>query len=140
MAYCIETSGNWNGKEVKIAAKKATGKTMFEVGLIVEGYAKTLSPVDTGRLAGSITTQARYTGSSPLSPASMLDVIHRPNSDWIVLVGTAVEYGPYIEFGTYRSQAQAFLRPALALARGQAITVAMHKGRLQLKEYLRNAA
>lgn len=64
-----------------------------ECGLVAEGYAKRLCPVDTGRLRNSIT--------------------HTVNGD-IAYIGTNVEYAPYVELGTSRTRAQPFLKPAVA--------------------------
>ena len=65
-------------------------------GLIAEGYAKRLCPVDTGRLRNSIT----HTTRSEPGP--------------VAYIGTNVEYAPYVELGTSRTKAQPYLRPAIA--------------------------
>lgn len=67
-------------------------KSLEEIGLIAEGYAKIKCPVDTGRLRNSI---------SHITSSNM------------VAIGTNVEYGPYVELGTRRMKAQPFLRPAI---------------------------
>ena len=54
-----------------------------EIGLACEGYAKRLCPVDTGRLRNSITHALNVSSGE-------------------VVVGTNVEYAPYVELGTYR--------------------------------------
>ena len=128
----------WNGRDVKIKGRAVRDKSIYEIGLIVEGQAKLLAPIDTGRLAGSITTQASDHGSEVESPATAADRIQPPQSDNEVLVGTAVMYGPYQEFGTVRTNAQPFLRPALDLARGKTLTVTMKHGRYEFKDYLRD--
>jgi len=128
--------GSWNGDEVKIRGRRAMDKSLYEIGLIVEAQAKALSPRKTGRLAGSITTQAPDRGTSPEAPARAGDVISRPPSG-DVHVGTNVEYGPYQEYGTVRSSAQPFLRPALELARGGALTIVHENGRREFAEYMR---
>lgn len=56
--------------------------------------------VRTGRLRGSITWRAGEDGTSPY-----------------VDVGSAVEYAPYVEFGTSRMSARPYLAPALEQAR-----------------------
>ena len=61
------------------------------VGLQAEGYAKMLCPVDTGRLRNSIS--------------------HAVSGNE-VYIGTNVEYGPYVEFGTRRQRPQPYLTPA----------------------------
>ena len=65
-------------------------------GLVAEGYAKRLCPVDTGRLRNSIT----HTTRSEPGP--------------VAYVGTNVEYAPYVELGTKRTKAQPYLKPAIA--------------------------
>lgn len=127
----------WHGEEVKIRAKAATKKSAFEIGLIVEGQAKLMAPVRTGRLAGSYTTASADRHSSPEAPAGASDVIKAPGDPMEVLVGTAVEYGPYMEFGTVRTDARPHLRPALDLAKGKALTIVQNNGRFELKEYMK---
>lgn len=150
MAFKSTVEEEWRGKEVIIKGQKATRKSAFEIGLIVEGQAKLLCPVNWGYLAASITTQSRDKGTEPVWPnLTKLPTganvnpgnlkIAPPISDMEVLVGTPVFYGPYVEFGTNRSESQAFLRPSLVLARGGALTIQMYNGRLQFKEFLRVA-
>jgi HK97 gp10 family phage protein len=54
-------------------------RALEAVGIALEGYAKLMCPVDTGRLRNSITHDVR---------------------DDKVYVGTNVEYAPYVEYGT----------------------------------------
>ncbi|MCI5605810.1 MAG: HK97 gp10 family phage protein [Clostridia bacterium] len=70
----------------KVSAAVAKG------GMLVEGEAKALCPVDTGNLRQSITSQ----------PSGM-------RCD----IGTNVEYAMYVEFGTYKMAAQPYLVPGL---------------------------
>lgn len=63
-----------------------------ECGLVAEGYAKRLCPVDTGNLRNSITHTV---------------------VDNTMYLGTNVYYGPYVEMGTSKTRAQPFIRPAL---------------------------
>lgn len=70
----------------------ATEKALDMVGVFVEGEAVIRCPVDTGNLRGSITHKVRENK---------------------VVVGTNVEYAPYVEFGTYKAKAQPYLRPAV---------------------------
>jgi len=133
----VTVTQQWNGRDVKILGKMAVGKSAFEIGLIVESNAKMLCPIDLGRLAGSITTQSSENGSGPRSPATFSDVIQKPRDPDEVFVGTAIDYGPYQEFGTIRMNAQPFLRPALDLARGRALTIVKKEGRYVFKEYLK---
>lgn len=66
-------------------------RALEKVGLAAEGYAKRLCPVDTGTLRDSITHTTKGLSA---------------------YVGTDVEYAPYVEMGTSRTEAQPFLRPA----------------------------
>lgn len=71
-------------------------KDLTRKALRVQGAAKRLCPVDTGRLRASIAW--------------------RMERDWrglCAIVGTNVSYAAPIEFGTRRMRAQPFLRPAL---------------------------
>ena len=133
----VDTAFEWNGDEIKVKGKKVVNKTAFEIGLVVEGQAKVLINNVTGRLAGSLTTQAKAHGNNVRSPATATDKITAPGDDMEVFVGTAVEYGPYVEFGTRRASARPFLRPALDLAQGKVLTIGMKEGRLEFKDYLK---
>jgi HK97 gp10 family phage protein len=132
-------SQEWHGDEVKIMAKKVSGKSAYEIGLIVEGQATELCPVRTGRLAGSITTAAFHKRTIAQPPARWEDSIDPPSDDNEVLVGTAVEYGPYVEFGTIKTDARPFLRPALDMAKGKVLTIVQNNSRYEFKEYLKGA-
>lgn len=82
-----------NREAIAEAIDQALATALEEVGLVAEGYAKRLCPVNTGRLRNSITH------------------VTRPD-DNAVYIGTNVEYGQYVEYGTLRQKAQPFLRPA----------------------------
>lgn len=82
-----------NTDEFRDGLDAALTRALEKVGLVAEGYAKRLCPVDTGRLRNSIT--------------HVIDA-----GEQAVYVGTNVEYGPYVELGTSRQKAQPFLRPA----------------------------
>jgi hypothetical protein len=139
----------WNGDKVKVQGKKVTGKTAFELGLIVEGQAKLLCPIDYGYLAASITVQSVSMGTEMETPkpnaskpksyphnVSTFKKIDKPIDPNEVLVGTAVDYAPYVEFGTLRSDAQPFLRPALDMAKGKTLTILLYNGKTYFVEYL----
>ena len=68
-------------------------------GIQVEGLAKDLCPVDTGRLRASITTEPGDAGG-----------------EFSVRIGTDVFYAIFQEFGTRYQSGTPFLRPALAAA------------------------
>lgn len=62
----------------------------------VEGAAKRLAPVDTGRLRASITHEVGKDAQGPVG-----------------IVGSDVSYAPHQEFGTRFQRGTPFLRPAL---------------------------
>ena len=62
------------------------------IGGKAESYAKKICPVDTGRLRNSIT--------------------HAQFDENTEVIGSNVEYAPYVELGTHKQAAQPFLRPA----------------------------
>lgn len=78
--------------EVKEELAKAVETALEEIGLAAEGYAKLACPVDTGRLRNSIS--------------------HAVDGK-AAIIGTNVEYAPYVELGTSRMSAQPYLRPAV---------------------------
>ena len=88
MDFIVKTD---NTEEIKRIAEVATKVALEAVGLQAEGYAKRLCPVDTGLLRNSITHTA---------------------DDTTAYIGTNVEYAPYVEYGTSRTKAQPFLKPA----------------------------
>ena len=79
-----------NSKEVSDNIKAALLRGLETCGLVAEGYAKKLAPVDTGNLRNSITHEVD------------------------AYIGTNVEYAPYQELGTIHMKAQPFLKPAVA--------------------------
>lgn len=78
---------------------EAIARAFDIIGGKAEGYVKALTPVDTGRLRGSITYKTKRKGSSPESPATSGDGVQGRVKDAEVIIGTNVEYAPYIEFG-----------------------------------------
>lgn len=81
-----------NTEEVMRELEKKIPAALEECGLVAEGFAKRLAPVDTGTLRNSIT----HTTSGETE-----------------YIGTNVEYAPYVEMGTSRTRAQPFLQPAI---------------------------
>lgn len=70
-----------NSKEVSAEIKAALLRGLEKIGLVAEGYAKKLCPVDTGNLRNSIT--------------------HRVDQEEpAVYVGSDSEYAAYVELGT----------------------------------------
>lgn len=76
------------------------GKLLAGKAIKVEGAAKRLCPVDTGRLRSSITHS-----------------IEHDSLGLVAFIGTNVEYAIYQELGTKFQRPQPYLRPALRAAR-----------------------
>ena len=83
-----------NTPQFKAAIADKIPVALEAVGLQAEGYAKLKCPVDTGNLRNSIT--------------------HAQEGNDTEIIGTNVEYAPYVELGTQRTKAQPFLKPAAA--------------------------
>jgi hypothetical protein len=155
---------HWNGDIIKIKGKKVVNKSAYEIGLIVEGQAKLLCPRRYGYLAASYTTQTYNYGTEPESPSkyrgtsNFSDEVKSDKLNWSqyadkkparmkiippndpneVLVGTPVEYGPYVEFGTVKMVAQPHLRPAFDLAKGKVLTIVKINAKYEFADYLFN--
>ena len=84
-----------NSKEVSDNIKAALLRGLETCGLVAEGYAKKLAPVDTGNLRNSITHDVDED-----EPAAY--------------IGSNVEYASYVCLGTIHMNAQPFLKPAVA--------------------------
>lgn len=78
--------------EVVDAVQQAKARALEIIGGKAESYAKRLCPVDTGRLRNSIT--------------------HEQYDDNTEIIGTNVEYAPFVELGTSKQRPQPYLRPA----------------------------
>ena len=70
-----------NSAEVLEALESACQRALEKCGMVAEGYAKKLCPVDTGNLRNSITHMVN-------------------NGEKAAYVGTNSEYGVYVECGT----------------------------------------
>lgn len=84
-----------NSEEIANEIKSALLRGLETCGLVAEGYAKKLAPVDTGNLRNSITHDV-------------------DNEEPAAYIGTNVEYAPYVCLGTIHMKAQPFLKPAVA--------------------------
>jgi HK97 gp10 family phage protein len=74
-------------------------RDLLRLGYRVQSEARKLCPVDTGRLRASIDVKSGRDARGPY-----------------VEVGTNVDYGPFVEYGTSKSAAQPYMRPALLIA------------------------
>lgn len=82
-----------NTKLIKNATDQQIEAALEAIGLKVEGYAKLICPVDTGRLRNSITHVVK-------------------TNEKTVYIGTNVEYAAAVECGTSRQRPQPYLKPA----------------------------
>lgn len=82
-----------NREAIANAIDRALVAALEEIGLAAEGYAKRACPVDTGRLRNSITHIVDEGGKC-------------------AVIGTNVEYAPYVELGTRHQKPQPYLKPA----------------------------
>ena len=82
--------------------RAATRRALETIGLLAEGYAQDKCPVGTPESTGI----PHYQGGT------LRDSITYEVSGDSVYIGTNVEYAPYVELGTWKMQAQPFLRPA----------------------------
>lgn len=91
-----------NTKAWSAAFRKAIVQGLMKCGMLGEGYAKSMCPVDTGNLRNSITNDIE-----PSEPA--------------VYIGTNVEYAPHVELGTSnpKQRAQPYLKPAVTRYKDQ---------------------
>ena len=80
-----------NTGEVLSALERAKKRGLEAIGLVAEGHAKKLTPVDTGRLRNSIS---------------------HATDDEAAYIGTNVEYGPYVELGSPTIKAHHMLQKA----------------------------
>lgn len=132
----VDLTKKWNGEIVKVLGNEVINHSSFETGLIVEGQAKELAARKYGYMAASINTQSKTLGDELENPSNYaketppaghkVDTfrkITKPNEDGETLVGTAVDYAPYKEFGTVKMDADPFLRPALELAKGNVLEI-----------------
>ena len=77
--------------EVIDEMKKTMERALEKIGMVGEAYAKEECPVDTGTLRDSISHAV---------------------DDNTAIIGTNVEYAPYVELGTSKMEARPYLKPA----------------------------
>ena len=103
---------------------KGRKKAMKKIGLLIQGAAMLLCPVDTGRLRGSLTHATDDFQSATRGAARGTDQpVSRPMDEGTVHIGTNVEYAPWVEYGTSSGwkggyyklgrKAQSYLRRAM---------------------------
>lgn len=83
-----------NTDEIIRTTNEALYNALEIIGNKAADYAAGLAPVDTGNLRNSLTSEV-------------------DSADKSVIIGTPVEYAPFVEYGTSRQRAQPYLRPAV---------------------------
>ena len=106
----------WFDKELIQLVYKAGTDAVSKACFMVEGDAKYFCPVDTDRLRSSISSN--WTGSGMDkgkvdSQAKAEDGVGRPTKELTGVVGTNVDYGPYLELGTSKMKPRPHLRVGL---------------------------
>jgi HK97 gp10 family phage protein len=91
MRVKITINKKLDNKEVMEKLKMVLFRSMLKMHEI----ATRIVPVDTGKLKTSINVEPMIFGAKKY------------------VLGSGVEYGPHVEFGTYKMSAQPFMRPAL---------------------------
>lgn len=96
MTVRVDGLGDLNGKlrRIEAAVGRAAKREVKRTALNVQRKAREAAPMDTGRLRNSIAVE---------------DLEGRLDA----AIGTNVEYGPFIEFGTRHQHAQPYLFPAM---------------------------
>jgi HK97 gp10 family phage protein len=96
----------WNDHALEVlfvSPRGPVGRDLSRRAIRVHAHAVSICAVDTGNLRSSITWE--------------LTEGHGGHAGLTAVVGTNVEYAPYVEFGTSTMSAQPFLRPSLRYAR-----------------------
>lgn len=97
--FKVEGLDSWSKwvDSIPIKVEKKVEKHVATTAYKIEANAKRLVPVDTGHLRRSIQTE--------------LDKVL--NKSYTAVVGTNIEYAPYIEFGTIQRHPKPYLIPSL---------------------------
>lgn len=89
--------------DVLDASEQQVAKALEEMALTAEGYATMLCPVGTPESTGI----PHYIGGT------LKNSISHTTTKEDAIIGTNVEYAPYVELGTSKMKAQPYLRPAI---------------------------
>jgi HK97 gp10 family phage protein len=105
--------------------RKVQERFLVEAGVMVQGAAVSLAPIDSGNLKGSITWRTEKqqgafnvegnnkTGTMISGPSGgQMQMVKASGGDE-VHVGTNVEYAEYVEYGAGGRAAQPYMRPAI---------------------------
>lgn len=110
-------------KQLGAAAEQAVAETVFDVATDTHTFA--VQGIEqgpkTGRVyqRGGVTHQASAPGQYPATDTGRLvsSVRMLPDGDLAYVVGTNVQYGPMLEFGTSRMAARPWLLPSFERAK-----------------------
>lgn len=91
-----------NSNTVREELERKCAEALEMIGLVAEGNVATITPVDTGRLRASISHEV---------------------DDRTAVIGTNVEYAPFVELGTSSQKAQPYLKPGVESGTSQYQTI-----------------
>ena len=112
---------NDHTEEILEAMREQVQDALIVIGETAEGYAKEDTPVDTGRLRNSITYATKDFGGVAVYSDDQGnnfydgDSLHTPEENTLYM-GTNVEYGVYVEYGSYNHKVGKphFIRDAMS--------------------------
>lgn len=97
--------------------RKLFEEEVLKIGLDALRRAKRKAPVDTGRLRASITLADTEGLIQPIEEeAKEGDGVDTPRGEYVLRLGSNVEYSDDQEFGTVNMPANPFLRPSVSAA------------------------
>lgn len=102
---------NFRDMNIDEAIKRGVTNALVGLGNIAVTQARSIVPVDTGRLRNSITWKMKNE-QSRVGGRVEDDSISAPTEDLQMAFGTNVEYGPYVEYGTDKMAAKPYIAPA----------------------------
>ena len=102
---------NFRDMNIDEAIKKGVTNALVGLANIAVTQARSIVPVDTGRLRNSITWKMKEQ-QGRISANSESDTITAPTDDLQVAFGTNVEYAPYVEYGTDKMAAKPYIAPS----------------------------
>ncbi len=121
----------WYGDKAIKSVEEAVSLALEAAGLLVHGQAVNLAPVGqypkgSGKVGGNLRNSLSYSvegevkgmNSSPGQKAAPGSGVKTNNDKNSVVIGTNVEYAPFVELGTSKQAAQPYLNPALEANKG----------------------
>ena len=110
----------------KKAVKNANKLSAMALGVIIAGQAKALCPVDKGQLRNSISASS-LTQTSGLNSKLSEEHAEPLNTKGLkgnqVFVGSSSDHAIFMEYGTVKTSAQPFLKPAIELQKSRVSTI-----------------